>query len=155
MLTRRSRVPAGPILCRSSPQGVQEGHPEIHHRLYIQQRISRDLCLRHAGPRRYLHQLHSNWTHPSNARVKTIKIFAFAMLGHQSPFPLTGSTSSSVKEDVEFGAQFTMKAEKLVRGGQIKPITAEIRHRGFQDIASGLEDLMAMRVGSRRLVYRI
>lgn len=90
-----------------------------------------------------------------NARVKTIKIFAFAMLGHESPFPLTGSTSASVKEDAEFGAHFTMKAEKLMRGGQIKPIAAEIRQGGLQGIVSGLEDLKASKVGRRRLVYQV
>ncbi|KAK4945324.1 hypothetical protein LTR10_015483 [Elasticomyces elasticus] len=90
-----------------------------------------------------------------NPQVKTIKIFAFAMLGHESPFPLTGSMSSSLREDVDFGTEFTARAETLLREDKIKPIAADIRQGGLQGIVSGLRDLKASKVGGRRLVYEV
>jgi ABC-type branched-subunit amino acid transport system substrate-binding protein len=90
-----------------------------------------------------------------NPRVKTIKIVAFTVLGREFAFGAKGPQLPVIEEDQVFGADFALKIEELLAAKRIQPVQAEVRAGGLQGILSGLDDLKAGKVHSKRLVHRV
>lgn len=90
-----------------------------------------------------------------NPCITTVNIFGFTMLNREFLFESKGIQAEINVEDVNFAADFSTRAERLIALNTIKHSTAEVRSGGLDGIISGLEDMKAERVRRKRLVYII
>lgn len=90
-----------------------------------------------------------------NPIVKTIRIVAFTILGREFSLGAGAPVFPIVSEDVDFAAEFVVRAERLLERDEIKPIQETARQGGLPAIVDGLLDLKSGNVSRSRLVYSL